>query len=303
MNEPAHEIRYYKEISDFVKKCNLPVKLQTPDFLIFNYDEVPGDSWVDLARYRQNYFEISLEITRGCSFMIDQFEFPAQANRVSFVCPHRLYSVKAHTENQPTYKGYTIFFTENFIRSENLQAGFLKDYPFFNRFNPPFISLDIAATTTLEDIFQKMHVEYQRFDALSREIILHYLHVLFLLGKRYYKGAAYKESSLNRSQVIYNEFERLLQLHFLELSTVKQYADKMHISPKHLSETIKEITGENALTLIHKAQINYAKALLLQTSLPVSQIADQLSFETNHYFSAFFKRHTGITPMEFRSSQ
>ncbi|NER85128.1 MAG: AraC family transcriptional regulator, partial [Leptolyngbya sp. SIO1D8] len=74
----------------------------------------------------------------------------------------------------------------------------------------------------------------------------------------------------------------------------------LHLTPKHLSACIKQVTGRTALQMIFDFKLNNAKALLTQTSLTVSEIAYESGFENPHYFSSFFKRHIGLTPLEFR---
>lgn len=102
-------------------------------------------------------------------------------------------------------------------------------------------------------------------------------------------------------QTIFNIFYQSVQTNFLELSYIKEYAMLMHISPKHLSETIKEESGKSALTFINDAKIEYAKVLLLQTDKTISEIAFELNFNTTNYFSVLFKKHTGIKPSQFRT--
>ena len=51
------------------------------------------------------------------------------------------------------------------------------------------------------------------------------------------------------------------------------------------------------------SRMNHARALLAATSLPVSEIASQCGYESNIYFSRHFKKKTGMTPSEYRSSQ
>jgi AraC-like DNA-binding protein len=92
-----------------------------------------------------------------------------------------------------------------------------------------------------------------------------------------------------------------VQKHFLEFTTVKAYADKLHISAKHLSESVKKVSGQGALQIIHKVQVSYAKAQLLQTGKTISQVAHELNFENPEYFSVFFKRLTGKSPLQFRT--
>jgi AraC-like DNA-binding protein len=152
------------------------------------------------------------------------------------------------------------------------------------------------------DIIRKIQYEYDHYNEFSKDIIKNYLNILFLKAKKNYHQPTDHLNAISREQEIYNEFESLVQKHFLELTSVKAYADKIYVSPKHLSETVKKVSGQSALQIIHKAQLNYAKALLLQTSKNISEIAYELNFENPDYFSVFFKRLTGKSPLQFRIS-
>jgi AraC family transcriptional regulator, transcriptional activator of pobA len=300
MKIQAHQVQYFREISDCLKIYRFPFEYTLDGFFIYKYDEVDVDAWIHLPVFRQNFYEICLETSRGCNFTIDQFEVPASEYRLSFISPHRLYSVESKPDDQQPLQGFSILFTPEFLGSQPTHGQFLTDFPFFNHFNSPFIALEKGEADAFTEVFTKIHQEYRSRDGYSKDIISHYLNVLFLLGKRLYRNAARRSIAMGREQEIYYEFEWLLQKSFLELNTVKDYAEKIHVSPKHLSETIKKVSGESALQMIHKAQVNYAKGLLLQTNMTVTQIAEELRFENPEYFSVFFKRITGKKPLEFR---
>jgi AraC family transcriptional regulator, transcriptional activator of pobA len=303
MKVQTSHVQYFREISDCLKICRFPFESTLDGFVIYKYDDVELDSWIHLPVFRQNFYEICLEITQGCNFSIDQFEVPVSDNRLSFISPHRLYSIEPKSDDQKPLQGFSILFTQEFLGGQPANGQFFTDFPFFNHFNSPFISLEKSEADAFTEVFTKIYQEYKSRDGYSKDIILHYLNVLFLLGKRLYRNAARRSISVGREQEIYSEFEWLLQKSFLELNTVKDYAEKIHVSPKHLSETIKKVSGESALQLIHKAQVNYAKGLLLQTNMTISQIAEELHFENPEYFSVFFKRLTGKKPLEFRVAQ
>ncbi len=116
------------------------------------------------------------------------------------------------------------------------------------------------------------------------------------------KTIAYVTSkNSGRDREIFDEFSTLIQHHFMEWKTVRDYAKKLHITPKHLSETIKNVSGQSALSHIHQVQVNHAKALLRQTPKTISEIAYDLNFENPEYFSVFFKRLNGESPSQYRA--
>ena len=80
------------------------------------------------------------------------------------------------------------------------------------------------------------------------------------------------------------------------------YADKLFITPQYLSLILKELTGMSANKWIDDALVAEAKVLLKAPQMTVQQVADQLHFSDQSTFGKFFKKHMGISPMEYRRS-
>lgn len=81
------------------------------------------------------------------------------------------------------------------------------------------------------------------------------------------------------------------------------YADKLCITPKHLSAVVKEISGQTAGAWIENYVIMEAKLLLKTTDLTIQQIAMDLNFSNQSFFGKYFKHITGMSPSDFRRTQ
>ena len=77
----------------------------------------------------------------------------------------------------------------------------------------------------------------------------------------------------------------------------------MNITPKHLSQTVKNLSGKTAKELIQDRVVLEAKRLLLHTPLSIKEIAYQLGFEEPLHFSAFFKNRAGVSPTFFKEAK
>jgi AraC-like DNA-binding protein len=84
------------------------------------------------------------------------------------------------------------------------------------------------------------------------------------------------------------------------LPTVTSMASQLHLSPKYLSDLLKQETGKTALELIHLYMISEAKNMLIAGNWNISEIAFQLGFENPPYFSRLFKKEVGMSPKEFK---
>mgnify|MGYP000756930191 CR=1 FL=1 len=101
---------------------------------------------------------------------------------------------------------------------------------------------------------------------------------------------------------ITTRFLGLVQKHFKEQRFLDFYAEKLEISPKHLSRTMKKETGFSAVEWIERYVILEAKVLLKSTNLNIQQISDELNFPSQSFFGKYFKKKVGMSPKEFRNT-
>ena len=102
------------------------------------------------------------------------------------------------------------------------------------------------------------------------------------------------------------QFERMLKEYYDSPDTkeampaVSYFADKLCLTPKYLSELVKRETGMTTKVLITQHLVNVAKHSLAVSNDDVGMIAYKLGFQYPAHFSRMFRRHTGLTPSEFR---
>ena len=108
--------------------------------------------------------------------------------------------------------------------------------------------------------------------------------------------------TLSRKEELFEQFLQLLFEHCKEQHVVTFYAERLFITPQYLSLILKELTGKSANKWIDDALIVEAKILLKAPQATVQQVADILHFSDQSTFGKFFKKHMGISPMEYRKS-
>lgn len=99
----------------------------------------------------------------------------------------------------------------------------------------------------------------------------------------------------------YIEFMSLVYRHALNHKEVAFYANKLHLSPKHLLRIVKNASGSTPSQIINQTVLKSAYVLLADTRVDISQIAYDTGFNSVSAFSRFFKRETGISPSEYRA--
>ena len=135
------------------------------------------------------------------------------------------------------------------------------------------------------------------------DIIQHYfaafIYELAALHKKYNGDVPIK---FNRKEDLTMRFLKLLPDHFKEERSVQYYAEQLFVTPKYLTQSVKEITTKTAGVFIDEMVIMEAKVLLNDVSLSVAQVADMLYFSDQFFFSKFFKNHTTVSPTDYRKS-
>lgn len=102
------------------------------------------------------------------------------------------------------------------------------------------------------------------------------------------------------------QYFRKFQLRVRQAGTtlnVAQLADELAITPVHLNRICQAVAGKSASQLIQEHVLNEARKYLTYTAHSVSEIAYLLHFEYPNYFARFFRKHTGLSPTEFRESR
>ena len=105
--------------------------------------------------------------------------------------------------------------------------------------------------------------------------------------------------TLKKSEFIWDRFNTLLEEKFQTEHSVSYYSRTMGISARKLCEINMIHTGKYVSEVIMERVITEAKRMILVTDLSLKEIAFQLGFEEQSYFTKVFKKHTGITPTEF----
>lgn len=101
-------------------------------------------------------------------------------------------------------------------------------------------------------------------------------------------------------RMLLTNFYRLLGEHYRSQHNVKFYADKLCITPYYLSKITFKMLKLSPKEIIDRQIVMEIKHLLSTTDLSSKEIADMFNFDSTSYMGRYFRRHTGVTPSEFR---
>lgn len=200
---------------------------------------------------------------------------------------------------------FIIFIHEDFLHGHYLHTDIHK-YAFFDYEVNEGLHLSPKEEQIMWDLYDKITAEYENnTDEYSRDIILTHIDSILKYSQRFYKRQFINRMELSGKTV--SKFNEALATYFKNgllinqgLPTVNALAAQLNLSPRYLSDLLKQETGKTAIELIHIYLVNEAKNRLKTDDRRVSEIAYELGFENLPYFSRLFKKETGISPNQFK---
>jgi len=182
----------------------------------------------------------------------------------------------------------------------------INDYTFLDYDQREALHLSEREQHTMVELFDRIEEELQHpIDRHSQTLITDAIGLLLDYCMRYYDRQFITRHKVNSD--ILTAFHQQLREYFESghperngLPTVAYFADKACLSPNYFGDLISKESGTTAQRHIQDAVIERSKQLLVETRLPVSEIAYQLGFEYPQHFSRLFKSRTGVTPNEYR---
>lgn len=168
----------------------------------------------------------------------------------------------------------------------------------------PIISLKPEGAKLLEEYFLFLIKLYAFFNEAARKGITPHLYNNIHTGiaAMYNNRTQNSKECLSKSESICKNFTQLVIQNYMQTRSVAWYAEKLEITPTHLCTTVKKVTGNTCIEIISRMVIMDAKSQLKSTNLSVQEIADSLNFTNMSFFGKYFKRYTGMSPLNYRYS-
>lgn len=104
----------------------------------------------------------------------------------------------------------------------------------------------------------------------------------------------------NRSYAVFDQFIRLASAHFKQERSVEWYSSELCMTPKHLSEVVKQVSGRTAGQWLTTLSMIEIKQLLKDSSLSIKEIAQEMNFPNQSFLGKYFKNIEGCSPSDFR---
>jgi len=213
--------------------------------------------------------------------------------------PDRVSNLAAHPDLQVEWFAADYKFLQNQLPSNNYSIG-----GSISLNQDPVVPLtDEQACHLLEDFrrlrdrFEERHLQF--YDQLMGSLCLTMMYDIF-------EAHAQREATdthTDRTAYIVKQLMALLATGISRTERdVSYYAQRLNVSPKYLSATIKRVTGHSVTSYIDRHTIPILKDYLDDERLSLTQIADHMNFTSLSYFSRYCTKHLGQSPSAYRQS-
>ncbi len=109
-----------------------------------------------------------------------------------------------------------------------------------------------------------------------------------------------REITFQSSALTFAFFKLLDEGNYRRHRNIPYFAEKLFVSPKHLSETVKKVSGYSAIYWITHYTLTDLQRELRNSNLSISEIADRYAFSSMAYFTRYLQTHLGVTPSKLR---
>ncbi|HEX3933871.1 MAG TPA: helix-turn-helix domain-containing protein [Puia sp.] len=248
---------------------------------------------------RQNpYFSIFLVSNGKGKAMRDGADFPFEAPCLLCFSIYQPYALIAAGD----LEGVVLDFHPSFFclfehRHEVSCNGVL----FNNLYDTPVVGLGPGDMQTLLTIAGQIRGELSQRDDPDKDILLSFLKVFLINASRIKMEQQLADTAgAQKAAPILADLMGAIEKNFKTLHQPGEYEKLLHVSAAVLNKASKAYFRKTLTALIAERLIIEAKRLLYLTARPVKEIAFELGYADEFYFSRFFKKNVGVSPVVFR---
>jgi AraC-like DNA-binding protein len=252
--------------------------------------------------FRTDHFSVMLITDGSVNASVNFHPFSLAKNGLAVTSPH---AIKKIVNASASAEGMAITFTLNFLAKAGITKRSSDLLTYFGSNGIPNWQLHAKDAAIISSLMENLFARCSTVSAhlYGKEQLYHTFAIfLYEVAAQSAKYADMPISKLTRKEDLVVRFADLVSKNVRDERKVQFYADKLNVTPKYLTETVKEISGKNAGEIIDDFVIVESKLLLENPDYSVAQISSMLNFADASFFGKYFKRLTGLSPKEFRTN-
>lgn len=266
-------------------------------FKVFDFSE---NDYFDHIQ-RNNYYSL-IWIKKGSGKVKADFaEYDFEANSLLAFSPYQPFMI---CTSEPI-EGTAIHFHPDFYCIHMHQKEVSCNGVLFNNiYQPPFTIIDDSAAATFDMVIGQIRNEMKQEALAQYELLVSYLKIILITATRLKneQQAAGETLPKNKEPFILQNLKDAIEQHFKTKHSPSHYADHLNISAKALAKLTKAHFNKTLTDMIAERIVIEAKRELYMTNKAVKEIAYELGYEDEHYFSRFFKTNADVSPQMYRET-
>ncbi len=267
-------------------------------FKLFSFED---NSYFDHIQ-RNNYYSL-IWLTQGKGKVKADFsEYDFQENSLFAFSPYQPFMLLG----DKTLGGIALQFHPDFFCIHKHQAEIACNGVLFNNiYNPPFIAIDENSASTFRMLMNQMKTEMQNPALAQYELLISYLKIFLITASRQkteQEPKALQAVSDFKEPFILQNLKDAIEKDFKTKHSASDYAKALNISASALAKITKTHFNKTLTDLISERIIIEAKRELYLTNKAIKEIAYELGYQDEYYFSRFFKTNAAISPQMYRDT-
>lgn len=259
-------------------------------------------SKIDFSKlFNADHFSVLLVNSGSLFIQINDKEVTVSGNEILVIPRRSSYEILAMSNQLQIC---LLSFTTDFVFENSIRRPHIGYFEFFitKLSFKMFLKNKDAALLIDSLILINSKVLHPRSHTYKNETILFSFNLLlYELAGIYHRSSWHISLQHSKKEKLVIQFFKILEMNCKEQHGVKYYANTLEVTTDHLSKTVKQVTQKTAKQYIEEAIVLEAKILLQNNHLTILYIAEELQFSNSSSFSTFFKRHTSLSPTEYRT--
>ncbi|QEH42451.1 AraC family transcriptional regulator [Chitinophaga sp. XS-30] len=293
----------FHSLSQLHKAMGQPAPLH-PLISIMNY----GDAHFDPKDFEQGimlkFYKISFKTSFSGKLKYGQGHYDFEEGGMSFIAPGQLLKMQ---DEEADYDGMTLHIHPDFLRPYPLNAT-IRQYGYFSYSAAEALYLSEKEKATILSIYRFIQDELnERIDKFSQDVIIAQIELLLNYANRFYDRQFLTRKAVNNDLLA--RLEQQLDDYFNAhnslmkgLPSVNFVAKNLNVTPRYLSDLLRNLIGMNTQQFIHEKVVEKAREFLAKDELTVAEIAYHLGFEHPQSFNKLFKSKTSLSPSDYKKS-
>jgi|GEM_PF-1357563 AraC-like DNA-binding protein len=249
--------------------------------------------------HRHNYHQVIWFPKANGIQCIDDVCFQMTGNDLFLLAEGQMHYFK----NVEEMEGYILMFKDIFWEEPLKSIFYFKTSLFNNLMVNAHLQLSGTNADEITALMEIILKERKSDDYPGKiELIMSYLRILLIRISNFQLRGAIPVPHGNESDyLIFQQFIELLEKEYTEHRDVLFYTENLNITNRKLADICLKYNSRNPKNLIENRILIAAKRYLQFDSLVIKEIAEALNFSDQFQFSKFFKKLTGISPLEYRN--